>query len=294
MKKQRNLPMKFNPGLHGFEPDIDKLKNRINEHERNQIIQKITQRKQYSQLPEKDVEMAFSHFEKRQVSDEEKVRLTRELLHKVFSAFTSQKLLSLKDKEPEWILRKHISTKERLPYYKEIYKRILKDFNKKISVIDLGAGINGFSYKYFKNLGFSVNYVSVEAIGQLINLMNYYFEKEKINGKAFHFSLLEKEKVKTLIKKQNKPRVVFLFKIIDSLELLERHSSKRLLMEIVPLVEKVVVSFATRTLIRRKKFTWKRKWLINFIEHNFHITDDFSFGSERYIVFRGKTRKFIN
>ena len=283
MKKEKNLPMKFNPGLHGFEPDIDKLKNRINEQERNQIIKKITQRKEYSQLPEKDVETAFRNFENKNIGDEEKIKKTRELLHKVFSAFTSRKLLSLKNKEPEWILRKHISTKERLPYYKEIYKRILKDLNKKISVIDLGAGINGFSYRYFNK---NVNYVAVEAIGQLVDLMNHYFEKEKINGKAFHFSLFETEKVKSLIKRQNKPRVVFLFKTIDSLEMLERNYSKELILEIAPFINRIIISFATKSIGKRKKFKVKRNWILEFIKGNFKILDDFDFGGERYIVFR--------
>ena len=288
MKKQRNLPMKYNPGLHAFEPDMDKLKNRINEQERNQIIQKIIQRKQYSQLPEKDVETAFRSFEKRNIGDEEKIKKTRELLHKVFSAFTSKKLLSLKslkNKDKEWILRKHVSTKERLAYYKEIYKRILKDSNKKISVIDLGAGINGFSYKYFKDIGFSVNYVAVEAVGQLVNLMNYYFKKEEINGEAFHFSLFEKEKVKRLIKNQNKPRVVFLFKTIDSLEMLKRNYSKEFILEIVPFVDKIVVSFAVKSMGKRERFRASRKWILEFIKKNFKILDDFDFGGERYIVF---------
>ena len=82
-----------------------------------ELIKKIIQKKEFSQLPKRDVEIAFSHFEKRQTSDEEKIRLIRELLHKVFGAFTSQKLLSPKNKNEEWILRKHLSTRERLPYY---------------------------------------------------------------------------------------------------------------------------------------------------------------------------------
>ena len=109
-------------------------------------MKKSREKREFSQLPEKDIEIAFSHFEKRQVSNDEKIKLTKELLRKIFSAFISQKLLSLKNKEPEWILRKHISTRERIPYYKEIYKRIFND-DKIASVIDLGAGINGFSYE---------------------------------------------------------------------------------------------------------------------------------------------------
>jgi hypothetical protein len=67
--------------------------------------------------------------------------------------------------------------------------------------------------------------------------------------------------------------------------MLERNYSKKLLMEIVPLVKKVVVSFATRSIGARKKFFAKRNWMLNFIEENFEISDDFEISGERYIVF---------
>lgn len=245
------------------------------------IYEKIIKKKDFSHLLKEDVEKAFQNFEKRQVSDEEKIRLTRDLLRKIFSAFVSKKILSLKDKEPEWVLRKHISTRERLPYYSELYSRLLKDF-KTISIIDLGAGINGFGYGFFEK---KINYTAVEAVGQLVNLMNYYFKKEVPNAKAIHMSLFDLKNLKEIIKKTKKPKMVFLFKTIDSLEMLERNYSKKLLKEITPLVDKIVISFASRSLIKKTKFRVKRTWIINFIKENFNILDDFELGSERYIVF---------
>jgi len=268
---------------------------------RKQIIEKIIQKKEFSQLPEKDVELAFLHFDKERYADEEKVKLTRDLLRKVFSAFASQKILSPKNKNVDWILRKHLSTKERmnvqhsskdgqmrerLPYYDEIYERILKGIGKKITILDLGAGVNGFSYNHFKKLNLDVNYISVEAVGQLVDLTNRYFNAEKINGKAFHFSLFELEKIKKLVLKQKKPRVIFLLKTLDSLEMMKRDYSKELLLNLVPLCERMIVSFATRSMIKRKKFHAKRNWIVDFIKENFEIKDDFEIGGERYIVFR--------
>jgi len=246
-----------------------------------QIYEKIISKKEFSQLPKKDVEKAFFHFEKRDVSDEEKIRLTRELLHKVFGAFTSKKLLSPKDKDAKWVLRKHLSTRERLPYYEEVYKRIFKNI-KKASLIDLGCGVNGFSYDY---LPIKLEYLGVEAVGQLVELSNNYFEKKKINGKFYHLSLFELEKLKLLIKKIRRPRIIFLFKTLDSLEMLERDYSKKLLKEVVVLVDKVVVSFATKSLVRRISFKAKRNWIIDFIDETFKILDDFEIGGERYLVF---------
>ena len=144
-------------------------------------------------MPLRDVEAAFNKFQKRECSDEEKIDLTRNLLRKVFLAFVSPKILSLKNKSEEWILRKHLSTRERLEYYPEVYFRILGKSNKKNrTIIDLGAGINGFSYKYFPK---GISYLAIESVGQLADLMNFYFKKNKINGKAISESLFELEKI---------------------------------------------------------------------------------------------------
>lgn len=281
-KKMIQIPMKFEIGLQKYEPDFEKLKEEI---EKKELIKKITQKKEFSQLPEKDVEKVFLHFGKREVSDEERINLTRELLHKVFGAFTSQKLLSPKNKNEEWILRKHLSTRERFSFYGEVYNRIFSYFekNKGISIIDLGAGVNGFSYRYLPK---KIRYIGVEAIGQLVKLMNNYFEKEKLNAKAIHESLFELEKIKKIITETKKPRIIFLFKVLDSLEMLERDYSKKFLREIAPLADKVVVSFATRSMAKKQKFKVERYWITNFLKDNFEILDDFEIGGERYIVFR--------
>jgi hypothetical protein len=252
---------------------------------KKEIYNKITAKKEFSQLLKRDVEIAFERFDKRNVSDEEKVRLTRELLHKIFSSFISRKILSPKKKDVEWILRKHLSTRERLPYYDELYGRVLKNLGREISVFDLGAGINGFGYNYMKKFA-DVNYFAIEAVGQLVDLMNTYFKKENISGRAVHISLFELEKVKRFIKKQRGKKVVFLFKVLDSLEMLERDYSKKLLLEIAPLTDRVVVSFATRSFVKRRKFKVKRNWIIDFIKDNFKLIEDFELGGERYLVLK--------
>jgi len=183
---------------------------------KKQIIQKIMQKKEFSQLPKKDVELALEKFGKKHYLDEEKVKLTRKILMEVFSAFMSKKLFSWKERDVGWILRKHLSTRERIPYYGEIYGKILDGIGKEIGIIDLGAGVNGFSYKYFEKAGFNVDYLAIEAIGQLVKLMNRYFRREKIKARAVHLSLFELSKLKKEIRRTRKPRVVFLFKTIDS------------------------------------------------------------------------------
>ena len=92
------------------------------------------------------------------------------------------------------------------------------------------------------------------------------------------------KKIEKIIKKTKSPRVVFLFKVIDSLELFEKNSSKKLLKSIVPLADEVVVSFAIKSLSSHKKFKVKRNWLVNFIKDNFKILKSFELGNEKYFV----------
>jgi hypothetical protein len=252
---------------------------------KKETLEKIKEKREFSQLPEKDIEIAYEHFEKRQATEEEKIKLTKEMLRKVFSAFVSKKLLSLKNKDAEWILRKHISTSERLPYYTKIYSRLLKG-EKKASIIDLGAGINGFSYEFFEKRGIKANYTAIESVGQLVELMNFYFNQNKLNGKAVHLSLFELEKVKEIIKKENKPKIIFMFKVIDALETLERDYSKKLISELVLLIDKMVISFPTKSLGNKTAFKAKRNWIIDFLNKDFNVLDDFELGGERYVSFK--------
>ncbi len=255
--------------------------------EKKELIEKIISKKEFSELPKKDVEMVLQTFDKKDFSDEEKIRLSRDLLRKMYTAFASQKLLNIKDKEPEWFLKKHLSTKERFEFYGRLYERLLSGFEGKINIFDLGAGVNGFSYNFFKK---KVKYIGVEAVGQLTNLMNYFFEKNKLNAIAIHESLFELEKIKKLIRREKGKKIVFLFKTLDSMEMLKRDYSKKFLLEITPLVDEVVVSFATQSLISKKKFKVRRNWIINFIKDNFNVLEDFELGGERYVLFCKKQK----
>ena len=94
------------------------------------------------------------------------------------------------------------------------------------------------------------------------------------------------DKIKKMIAREKGRKIIFLFKVLDSLEALKRNYSKKLLAEIVPLAEKTIVSFSTESMLKRKKFAAKRNWIIDFINERFKILDDFEIGGERYIVFK--------
>ena len=255
--------------------------------DRQELIKKIVEKKEFSQLPEKDIEMALEKFDNKNLNDYQKFKMTRQFLRKIFLGFSSRKVFSSSEKETEWYLMKHKSSKERFPEYGRVYSTCLKGFSK-ASVIDLGAGINGLSYEFFLKEGVKVNYTAIEAIGQFVNLMNNFFEEKKFSAKAYHLSLFDLQKVKEIIEKQKTPRVVFLFKVVDSLEIVQRDYSKTLLNELSGVSDRIIVSFATQSLGSRKKFSAQRGWLTKFIQENFIILDDFEINGERYISFKNK------
>jgi len=247
------------------------------------MISKIIVKKEFSFLPKKDVERAFNKFDNPQFSDEEKIKLTRNLLRKVYTAFLSDKLLNPKEKNFEWFLKKHVSTRERFPFYAEVYRRIFAGLKGKVYVYDLGCGVNGFSYPFLSEINSKVFYRGVEAVGQLVSLQKHNFKGNK-NLSFILGSIFDVEKVKHLISKDKGKKIVFLFKVVDSIEMLERNFSKQLLIELSDVVDKIVVSFASRSIGRGRKFFANRGWIKKFLQANFLILDKFEFGGEEYFV----------
>lgn len=251
-----------------------------------ETLNKIIQKKEFSNLPEGDIKKVFKKFDKETETEIDKIKKTRDLLRKMYFSFSSTKLLNkkiLEKKDENQILQKHISTKERLPYYEELYKKIIPE-KKEITIYDLGCGINGLSIKEIKKINPKTNYLGIEAVGQLVELQNNYFKKNKIkNSKCIQLSLFEIEEIKKQIKQ--KDSIIFLFKTLDSLEMLEKNFSKELLQELIPRTKQIVVSFATSSLISKNKFKVKRYWFENFIkEKNWKIKEEFYLGNEKYLL----------
>jgi len=258
------------------------------------IIEEIKKKKEFSKLPDSIVERA-AEMAKGDVKE------SRALLRKYFGVFLTNKVLKGKGD----LLKSHMSSKKRdyEKFYGEIFSSgILAargipselETSKEVSslsgnvgsVIDLGAGLNGFSYGYLKEVVGEVNYLAVEAVGQEVEHMNEYFEENGFSAKAVVWDLFDVEKIKDLLKVQKKPRVVFMFQVVDALENLERDFSKKFILEIAEECEKIVLTLPTESLGGRKKFAVRRKWIMDFLEENFVIEKDFSRDGERIIVLR--------
>ena len=245
------------------------------------MIAAVKKKREFSQLPDSIVE---------KVSEGTKdFKETRALLRKYFGVFLTNKVIKGKGSAEE-ILRAHISSKKRnyLEFYKKIMEDVDTDFN---SVIDLGAGVNGYSYNYLREILGDVDYFAVEASGQLVDNMNSFFNKNNFNCKAICGDLLDLDFIEGVFKKAKGKKIIFLFQVIDALENLERNFSKKFLEIISKRLTKkdlIILTVPIESLSGRINFKVRRKWLLDFLEENFIIEKDFLMNGERIIRIRKK------
>ena len=239
------------------------------------VIEKIKQKREFSELPDSIVKKVAK-------ITKEDIKESRALLRKYFGVFLTNKILKGKCSAEE-MLKIHISSRKR--NYERFYGEIFSEIKNIGSVIDLGCGANGFSYHYLKDVVGSVDYLGVEASGQLVKHMNNYFKTENFPAKSIVGDLFDIDNILNILKKQKKNRIVFLFQVVDALENLERDFSKTFIMNISKECEKIVLSLPTESLGGRKKFTVQRKWIVDFLEENFVIEKDFTANGERTICF---------
>ncbi len=245
-----------------------------------ELIKKIKKKKEFSQLPNSIVRRLA------EICDYD-VKKTRALLRKYFGVFLTNKVL--KGKNPE-VLTRHISSKKRdyQIFYKSIFKK-LPQYKFK-SIIDLGSGVNGFSYnllsKYFPN----IDYIALEASGKIVENMNYYFIDEKYkNSKAIQTDLFNLKDLEKVVKDYKSPRLVFIFQLIDALETFQKNFSKKLfikLKENTSTEDIFVITLPLESLSGKTKFNVQRKWLMDFLNENFILIEDFNLFGERIIIFK--------
>lgn len=244
------------------------------------IIEEIKKKREFSDLPDSIV-LRFAEIAKGDVKE------SRAQLRKYFGVFLTNRVLKSKG-DFDQILKAHISSKKR--DYLEFYNSFTgeRGFN---SILDLGSGVNGFSYPYLTEVFGEVKYYAIEASGQLVRNMNDFFEKNHFDGQAIKGDLMDFDFVGETIGKIKDKKLVFLFQVVDALENLEKNSSKKFLEYLLKYLDKkdlVVLTVPTESIGGRKRFFVLRKWLLDFLNERFSVEKDFDAFGERIIVFRKK------
>lgn len=224
----------------------------------NQILKQVKAHKKYKDISDTVVKKEIqTHLKSHPNASEDKqtIKEIRSKLHKIYSSFQTKKknkieklIKKINNKCPlettDQLLSNTVSTKERLPNYQSIYSQIFKITGKPKTILDLGCGLNLFSYPFMEineptYYGYDINEKDAE-------FLNKYIKKMKIEGGV---EILDLENLKS-VKRLPKADLVFLFKVVDILK------GKKYAEDVLEILIKnnkyLVVSFATRTISRRK------------------------------------------
>ncbi|MFA5888167.1 MAG: hypothetical protein WC852_05660 [Candidatus Nanoarchaeia archaeon] len=245
---------------------------------KTELISLIKQKKEFRDVDDSFVEKIMQqHLKNKNPSElgrddtEDMMKKTRASLREVYSAFFASKffqrekflhvLKDINDIEAHIkILSLHLSTKERLPYYEEVYQSIFAVTGNPDSILDLGCGLNPFSFPFMKLK--DVRYYAVELVKSDAEFIQEYFNKFNINGKAVQMDL-------TNIESLPSADVCFMFKVIDTFEAIQWDVTAELLAKIK--AKWVIASFATKSLGGRKTIRAdKRKWFEKLIASKEH------------------------
>jgi hypothetical protein len=248
------------------------------------IIKKVKEKKEFSGLPDSLIEKVLLQKQIKNKSEEEKVKLVRSFLRKYFGVFLTNKVLKGNDTS---VLSSHISSKKR--DYSQFYERLSHIVGNEFKgIIDLGCGMNGFSYSFILEVFGKISYLGIESTRQLCDLQNDYLEKNEFpNAKVVWGDLFNLDEVKTLVKDSSPSRLIMLLQVVDALESVEPNFSKVLLSDLKSYIGKgdtLVISNPLKSISGRNRFGIKRKWLDEFVKENFKVIDKFDLFDEEFLI----------
>tara|TARA_Y100000310_G_scaffold324031_1_gene385335 strand:- start:11153 stop:11935 length:783 start_codon:yes stop_codon:yes gene_type:complete len=231
------------------------------------LLNKIKQKKELRDLDDdfvkKEIKLFFkSNPKKLKVLEKPKsakykeiVKEIRAKLRRSFGLFRDDKkkrlkLLKQDDFVIKEILKTHPSTKERLAFYQDLYKKIFAITGVPKSILDLGSGINPYSYQYMQT---EASYLAYDIDKEEVEHLNQYFKKYNINGRAL---------VKDISQLSRLPKVdlTLLFKVTDVLDKGKGHKTTEALLKKIK-SKFIVVSFPTLTMSGKKMNFPRRKWI---------------------------------
>lgn len=257
----------------------------------NEILEKIKQSKKYktisSEIVLKEIHLYLksNHQKLNSLKSADKYMLKeiKAKLHRLYSSYQTskkskrEKYLNELKQNPKNIhiildiLSTNISTKERLSDYPSLYKEIFSLTGKPKTIVDLGSGLNPISLVYM-NLK-ELSYYAYDIDESDINFLNEFFKIEKSEEFKGSAEILDINN-KLSINKLPDSNIIFLFKIIDIIDINNHKPSEELIRLLIKKTGFIVASFATKTISKRTMNFPKRKWfeiMLNRIGIKFDI-----------------------
>jgi len=195
------------------------------------------------------------------------IKQVRSQLRRVYGLFRDdrkerkklvEELVASKDKRNDLlqqILSTHSSTQERLPLYEKLYAKIFTITGKPKIILDLGCGINPFSFSYLKLK--ECNYHAYDINQEEIAAINKYFQLLHKENNFFRGKAVVAE-ISTA--KLPAADLGLLLKMTDVIDKGKGHKKTEELLQKIP-AKFMVVSFATKTMSGKAMTAPRRSWM---------------------------------
>lgn len=246
----------------------------------NELLNQVKQNKKYKSIADEIIQDEINKYLKRnkiKKITKQDIKEIRNQLHKSYASFQTRKKNKIQDyldelkKDPNnkeninKLLSITLSTKERLLDYKNIYKKIFQITGKPNIILDLGSGLNPFSFPLM-NLS-ELTYYSYDINEQDIDYLNQYFKIMNNQGLTGKAQILNIQNIKNISSLPTSD-IVFLFKAIDILDKNNHKPSEKLINVLKDKTRFIVSSFATKTLTRKTMNNPDRKWFELMLDRN--------------------------
>lgn len=176
------------------------------------------------------------------------------------------------------LLSTHLSTKERLPHYETLYKKIFDITSVPKTILDIGCGLNPISIPYM-NIDLSkLKYFASELSVEDTNFIENFFVKFNINGEAFLCNIVKEYQLLS----KYPADACFAFKLFDVLESQEKNISYKIIS--VLKCKWLVASFSLKNIKNKKMKRDKPHYFERFLNNMEYGFETVLFENEIFYV----------
>jgi 16S rRNA (guanine(1405)-N(7))-methyltransferase len=218
------------------------------------ILRRLMDSGKYSNVYEGTLKKIISTMASRYKKEKEIEKNVRTKLHQIYGAYQVSGIwykvsgIKFDGLNVDEVLKSHVSTAERMGFYKEFYDRIfgaIGEQGKKYKIYDAACGLNPFSVYYFKDRVelYHCSDIDVEANNEI---NRFFTENELVNYSSSNRDLMVDEIP------FSDYDVVFLFKTLSCIERQEKGAALKILMKALA-AKIVVVSFPSKSIGGKEK-----------------------------------------